>query len=249
MHKFSLIENALDSLNHAILHLNDSTEIKIGDYKRVILDLAHVAELLFKERLRMIHPAFVFTNIDKYPSQNAHTVSAIDALIRLQKIANVEFNSEDNAALKTIIKIRNEIEHFEFSINENEARVVIGNVLVFLFKFASDEIGLDWTDRRIHDSSWRKLNEFAEFYEAQLSYLNEKLAEGMIQTQDCPLCHNDTFDMDSETCVLCGFQDEVKICDECNTPYIAYEVMNEEAGLCPTCEWEADRLNSILEKD
>ncbi len=69
MLKFSLVENALDSLEHA----ND--DLQTGDYKRVILDLAHAAELLLKERLRIIHPAFVLSNIDKYPSQHAHTVN------------------------------------------------------------------------------------------------------------------------------------------------------------------------------
>lgn len=98
MHKFTLVENALDSIEHAIEHLNKPSGLEKGDYKRVILDLSHVAELLLKERLRIVHPAFVLSNIDKYPSSTAHTVSATDALKRLQKIGNVEF--------KTRIKLR-----------------------------------------------------------------------------------------------------------------------------------------------
>lgn len=248
MHKFSLIENALDSLEHAIVHLNEPNGLKKGDYKRVILDLSHVAELLFKERLRMVHPAFVLSNVDKYPSTTAHTISAADALTRLQKIGNVEFKDEDQAALKTIREKRNEIEHYEFSISEKEARVVIGNVLVFIFRFATDEVSLDWADRRINDPSWSKLNEFAEFYEAQRTYITETLWDSDIPTQDCPICRNDTFDLESEACVLCGHREEVLECVVCKASYLYSDVEYEEAGLCPKCEWEDGYASANFEK-
>lgn len=92
--KFTLIENALDSLEHAISHLNSMpNEAGPGAFKRIILDLAHVAELLFKQKLGQIHPTFILANVDKYPSTTtttANTVSAADAIMRLQRIGNVE---------------------------------------------------------------------------------------------------------------------------------------------------------------
>lgn len=249
MHQFTLIENALDSLEHAILHLNEPAGLRKGDYKRVILDLSHVAELLFKERLRMVHPAFVLSNVDKYPSTSAHTIGAAEALQRLQKIGGVEFKDEDQSALKTIREKRNEIEHYEFSISEKEARVVIGNVLVFIFRFSCDEIGLDWADRRLNDKSWSKLNEFAEFYEAQRAYIMDTLSDSMILTQDCPMCHNDTFDLESEVCLLCGHREEVLECRICKSSYLYSDVeYDEEAGLCPKCEWEDGYAAANFEK-
>lgn len=248
MHKFTLIENALDSLEHAIIHLNDPSGLRKGDYKRVILDLSHVAELLFKERLRMIHPAFVLCDVDKYPSTTAHTVSAADALKRLQKIGGVEFKNEDQSALKTIREKRNEIEHYEFFISEKEARVVIGNVLVFLFRFSGDEIGLDWAVRRINDPSWSKLNEFAEFYELQRAYIEETLNESMIPTLYCPTCRNDTFDIESGVCVLCGHCEVVLICKVCKAEYLDSDVELKEAGLCPKCEYEDGYASANCEK-
>ncbi len=248
MHQYTLIENAQDSLEHAILHLNEPRELRIGDYKRVILDLSHVAELLFKERLRMIHPAFVLSNVDKYPSTTANTVGAAEALQRLQKIGEVEFRNEDQAALRTIREKRNEIEHYAFSISEKEARVVIGNVLVFIFRFACDEVALDWADRRINDPAWSKLNEFAEFYEAQRTHIMDTLSDSMIPTQDCPMCHNDTFDLESEFCVLCGHREEVLECRICKASYLYSEVEYEDAGLCPKCEWEDGYAAATFEK-
>ena len=248
MHQFTLIENALDSLEHAIVHLSNPGELKKGDYKRVILDLSHAAELLFKERLRTIHPAFVLSNVDKYPSITAHTVWAAEALQRLQKIGGVKFKDEDRAALKTIREKRNEIEHYEFSISEKEARVVIGNVLVFIFRFSCDEVGLDWADRRINDPAWSKLNEFAEFYEAQRTHIMDTLLDSMIPTHDCPVCHNDTFDLESEVCILCGHREEVQECRVCEVSYLYSDVEYEDAGLCPKCEWEDGYAAANFEK-
>ena len=96
MHKLTLIENARDSLEHAIDHMvGQARWTTTGDYKRIILDLSHASELLFKERLKRIHPSLIFTNVDKYPSPDAHTVSSELALSRLQKIGEVSFFRKD----------------------------------------------------------------------------------------------------------------------------------------------------------
>jgi hypothetical protein len=248
MHKFNLIENALDSLEHAIVHLTKSNGLEKGDYKRVILDLSHVAELLFKERLKMIHPAFVLSDIDKFPSLNAHTVGAEEAIKRLQKIGGIEFREEDKAALKIIREKRNQIEHYEFDLSEIEARVVIGNVLVFIFRFSCDEVGLDWADRRLNDSTWRKLNEYAEFYEAQRAHILEVLFDSELPIEECPMCHNETFDLESEVCVLCGHREEVLTCSICKSNYLYSNVKYEEAGLCPKCEYEDGYAVTHFEK-
>jgi hypothetical protein len=248
MHKFNLIENALESLEHAIAHLAEPRSLKMSDHKRVILDLSHVAELLFKERLRMIHPAFVLSNIDKYPSKTAHTVCAAEALQRLVKIGNIEFGDEDQAALKTIREKRNEIEHYEFQISDTESRLVIGNVLVFIFKFACDEVGLDWASRRIDDPNWAKLNEFAEFFESQRRTIIKQLQGSGLPTQDCPVCRNDTFDLESEVCVLCGHREEVLQCVQCNADYLYSDAEYEDAGLCPKCEWKDGYAAAYCEK-
>lgn len=236
-HDFTLVENALDSLEHAIDHLSQSVNLSKGDYKRVILDLSHVAELLFKERLLRIHPAFVLSDVDKYPSKTAHSVGAEHALKRLIKIGNVEFRSEDESALKTIREKRNEIEHFEFTINEKESRIVIGSVLVFLFRFALDELSLDWASRRIEDPAWAKLNEFTEFFESQKSSVLAQLEGSGIPIHDCPACRNETFDIDGEVCVLCGHRENVLSCKQCRNGFLISDIEHDEPALCPKCEW------------
>ncbi|MGL6365629.1 hypothetical protein ACSZMZ_07205 [Aeromonas veronii] len=144
MHKFNLIENANDSLEHAIKHMGPIEQNSIGDWKRIIVDFSHVVELLFKEKLRQIHPAFVLDNIDKYPSNDAFTVGAEKAFKRLKSIGGINFSKEDESAINMARNKRNEIEHYEFSISENEAKVLVGQVLSFIFKFSEEHLSLDW---------------------------------------------------------------------------------------------------------
>ncbi len=180
MHKFNLIENALDSLEHAIEHLNSiNKDDRVGTFKRVILDLSHTEELLFKERLRRIHPAFVLSDVDKYPSSAAHTVTAAEALKRLQRIGGIEFEDADQSALKTIREKRNEIKHYEFEINEGEAKVIIGNVLSFIFRFSCDELDLDWAIRRLCNSLNRR--SYPIFFSSHFIFLVCMFTQSFVQ--------------------------------------------------------------------
>lgn len=239
MQKFTLIENARDSLEHAIDHIVSTEISNVNNYKRIILDLSHVAELLFKEKLRNIHPAFVFSNVDKYPVANAHTVSAEVALARLKTIGGVEFEDSDSSALKVIRDKRNEIEHFEFKINDKEAQIVIGNVLCFIFRFSCDELNLDWANERLTNPKWAKLIKYTEFYKAQLAHISKTIEGSGIYVIDCPTCRNETFDVEAEVCLLCGHKEDVLLCRVCKNSYLFSTVeYGEEAGLCPKCEYE-----------
>ncbi|KKN50602.1 hypothetical protein LCGC14_0631240 [marine sediment metagenome] len=101
MHNFNLVENAKDSLHHAIEHMGPVNSNSSGDWKRIIVDLAHVLELLFKEKLRQIHPAFVFKDVDKYNSSKAFTVSADLAVQRLEKIGKIVFSEGDKKEIRS----------------------------------------------------------------------------------------------------------------------------------------------------
>lgn len=83
--EFNLIENAIDPLERAIdlLAWDDETN-DARRLKQAILGVSHGVELLLKERLRRVHPALVWENVDKYPNLSARTVGVEGALSRLQ---------------------------------------------------------------------------------------------------------------------------------------------------------------------
>ena len=237
MHKFNLVENAKDSLNHAIEHLGPVNKNTTGDWKRIIVDLAHVVELLVKERLKRVHPAFVFQNIDKYPSNKAFTVGAELAFQRLQKIGNVQFTESDSNAVKAAREKRNEIEHFEFVIDNHEAKVLVGQVLSFILKFAEDELDLEWSSLYFKGGKWWILYEYKEFYNSLQSSVQQKIDDNEIPVIECTSCHNESFNLDTEECLICGHTEEVLDCKWCNSPYIFSSCeYGEEAELCPDCE-------------
>lgn len=90
--EFDLLNNAKDSLRQAV-ELIATKEIG-SDHARLkhaIKASAHCIELLLKERLRLINPAFVWENVDRYPSLEARTVTVDTAISRLKSIGNVQF--------------------------------------------------------------------------------------------------------------------------------------------------------------
>ena len=248
MHKFNLVENAQDSLSHAIEHIRPVNKNSTGDWKRIIVDLAHVIELLVKEKLRRVHPAFVFNNIDKYPSSDAYTVGAELAFVRLQKIGNVKFSESDIKAVKSAREKRNEIEHFEFSIENSEAKVLVGQALSFILRFAEKELELEWNSLCFEGGKWWVLYEYKEFYESLQVSVNERLAGGEFALIECTSCHNETFDLDEECCHLCGHKEDVLECVVCKDDYLYSAVEYEEAGLCKKCEWEDGYASANHEK-
>lgn len=249
MNKFSLIENANDSLEHAIQHMGPINQNNVGDWKRIIVDIAHVVELLFKESLRRAHPAFVFENIDKYPSNDAFTVGAEKALKRVQTICNIQLSKAELNAVDTARKKRNEIEHYEFSITEQEAKAIVGQVLSFIFSFADEHLELNWREAHLREGNWYILRQYTEFYEDLLRKAQEKIDSDEIYTIKCTSCNNETFDVDEEKCLACGHREEVLECRWCKEPYVFSSCdYGEEAELCPSCEWKDGYASANFEK-
>lgn len=249
MHKFNLIENANDSLEHALQHMGPVNKNNAGDWKRIIVDIAHTIELLFKERLRQEHPAFVFDNIDKYPSNDAFTVGAEKALKRIQTICNINFSKDELSAIDTARKKRNEIEHFEFSIAEHEAKSIVGQVLSFIFSFSDEHLKLEWKSTHLQDGKWWILRQYSEFYEDLLRKAQQIIDSDEIYVIGCTSCHNETFDVNEEKCLICGRSEEVLACTWCKEPYIFSSChYDKEAELCPSCEWKDGYASANFEK-
>ena len=237
MHNFNLVENAKDSLGHAIEHLRPVNQNTTGDWKRIVSDLAHVIELLIKEKLRRIHPAFVFKNVDQYTSKDAYTIGAELALVRLQKVGGIRFSEAEIKAVKVAREKRNEIEHFEFSIENHEAKVLVGQALSFILKFAEEELGLEWNVLCFRGEKWRVLSQYKEFYDSLKVSVEEKIKIREIPVIECTSCLSEAFEVDSGECLLCGHKEEVLECSWCSDIYIYSSCEYDQvAELCPSCE-------------
>lgn len=202
--KLDLLNNAKDSLRHAVDILAWDDTPRSNKYKQAILSVFHCAELLLKERLQRVNGALVWENVDKFPSLDARTVTVQTALSRLERIGEVTISEEDQKKLLECLKLRNAIQHFEVKIEEKVARAMLGKVLSFVFDFAEKELKLDLRKEFTDDDTWAMLvAQFDEFANEHGPKVASKYFGAGALRADCPICGQDTVDMDNEHCVLC----------------------------------------------
>lgn len=204
--EFDLLNNARDSIRQAVelLALKDigSDHARL---KHAITASAHCIELLLKERLRRINPAFVWENVDKYPSLEARTVTVDTAIGRLKFIGNVGFSANDERNLKSLRTTRNAIEHYEWRASEKEAKVIVGNALSFAFAFAHDELKIDLAGDFKTDDTWKMLlEELYEFARSHGARLETRLRTRGEYPQCCDECGELTVPTRGGSCELCG---------------------------------------------
>lgn len=143
--EFDLMSNAIDSLERSIDLLAWSEECgEARRFKQAILNVSHGIELLLKERLRRVHPALIWENVDKYPSLSARTVGVDTAIVRLINIGGVIFSDEDISLIRSLRNKRNAIEHFSWSITANEANAIVGSALSFAVFFSKINLNYEF---------------------------------------------------------------------------------------------------------
>ncbi len=234
MHNFNLLENAADSLSHALEHLLPVKQSMAGDWKRVIRDIAHTIELLVKERLRIIHPAFLLNNIDKYPSTDAFTVGAELAFERLQKVGGLHFSDENKNAVKMARVKRNEIEHYQFNIDDDQAKILVGQGLSFIFSFTEEHLELDWKADHLKEEHWPLIREYTDLYIGLVAQAEARIENDHLYTLDCTCCGNDTYSHDYQRCLVCSMSEETIECSMCKNDFL-----ESSTGLqiCSDCEY------------
>ena len=212
--QFDLLANARDSLRQAVellalkeLGLISSDHARL---KHAITNAAHSVELLLKERLRQINPAFVWENVDKYPNLEARTVTVDTAISRLKNIGGVKFTDNDEKNLRSLRTTRNAIEHYEWSTTEKEARVIVGNALSFAFSFAAEHLDTDLSADFKQDDTWRSLiEELYDFVRAHGARIEAKLRAKGEYPSCCDACGELTVPMRGGSCELCGHWQDV----------------------------------------
>ena len=202
--KFDLISNAKSSLEHAVEHLTSSDGFEDKDVKHCIKDIAHAVELFVKERIRRVHPAFVWQNVDHYPSSEGYKINSTTAIKRLEKIAGVILGEDERKTIEACKKLRDSIEHYEFELHTKEAKNIIGRMLAFIFGFTKKHLSLDLEQEFKKDDRWKNLLDVYEFWEAQSQLLEKQFESEGKPVRDCPGCGANTFLFESCECALCG---------------------------------------------
>ncbi|MED4508401.1 hypothetical protein [Bacillus licheniformis] len=127
--KFSLLDNAVDSLRSTFISLGKITELIDGQdhhIKDAILSLNHANELLFKYLLKKDREYLVFKDLNSYMkakedmkkrdkknifevAPNLQTVGFSEAIKRLELLCDIEVPEKLKKSLMYLNKKRNEI--------------------------------------------------------------------------------------------------------------------------------------------
>ncbi len=204
--QFDLLTNATDSISYAIELLawpdirNDERRMK-----QAILSISQGVELLLKERLRRIHPAFMFEDVDKFPSLDARTVGAERALMRLKSISGYLVRDSDAQLMRDLRRTRNAIEHAEWHTTLAEAKAIVGAALSFAIDFAKSELDRDLSYEFRREDTWGQLlTELHEFAAAHARRLAANAGVDQVNMMTCDVCHHETLDRLEQSCPLCG---------------------------------------------
>jgi hypothetical protein len=224
--RFDLIGNALDSFLHAVKHLTgrEGDNKGPGDLKRAVRDTVHAIELLLKERLRRVHPAFIWVKVDDY-GKDANTVGMDDALKRLTALEGIALTDEQAQVVRSARHLRNQIEHFEFEISAEKAKIVVGSLLSFVFEFADehlppgDDPRLDLVGQLRRNELWKDLRQVTDYFAVHARRVNERLRKEGRTILTCRSCSAETFSDEEGKCRLCGETGGERIsCQECGQP-------------------------------
>lgn len=214
--RFDLLENAKDSLSHAVEHLiNDGSQPSAGDYKRAISDLFHEVELLLKERVKRIHPAFLWKKVEEFGDLDKQTIGVDDAVKRLLVIGKIKLSEKSESTIKRCKRIRNSIEHHSFEISSKEANAIIGSILSFIFIFSENHLNLDLESDFRKDDRWQCLTEIYEFFDEHSKAIETRLSENHVWALDCPYCGAITFNTNEAACEMCDHRDTLMECYSC----------------------------------
>jgi hypothetical protein len=212
--RFSMLENALHSLERSLRHAGDA-ENYIREWKFGILLLIQAIELVFKELLFRSHPVLIYKDIDT----RKNTVSFMIALKRLQNICGVNLSDNDIRAIKTAVNWRNQLMHYEFSVNSLHAHSVYYKLIAFLMEFY-EKIFDRPLRNDLSDDVWNQVLQIEAFIKDAMDRIKDRINDKNIESSlvwQCSNCGQDAFVVqDGENiCYLCGYTDDVICCEDC----------------------------------
>jgi Zn finger protein HypA/HybF involved in hydrogenase expression len=223
--EFTLLENSYNFLNFS-LHQAIEAEVNPEKWKYAILHLVQAIELILKERLRQEHPALIFRDVDKQKD----TVSLEYAASRLQKISRIEFDKSDLDTVWLATNFRNQIVHYEFSIEILEIKSIYSKLIGFFQSFLLKQFKIS-LDSIISKEIWGKAIIIIEYVNELLKRAEERFKNESIDEKwifECPKCHQYSFVIqdDINTCYVCGHVDQMEKCDWCEDYFYIYDLQS-----------------------
>ncbi|WP_413479243.1 hypothetical protein [Serratia proteamaculans] len=251
MVKFSLLENALDSVETGLEHFYKAArENRNRDHKRCLLDLFQGAELLLKATLTRLDDTLIFeqwsikkvcgarqpTEQDLYRCKSVAIAGLIELL---EKHYPHSFEKNSLSLLNTLALERNKIQHFAIEISPETLAMMLRELYRTVYKPAFAILQSDDTELTTYDSD---IKEKIVKFERQFLDID---VEDEYHLAMCPVCESwshfilyrgESFPVETY-CTCCEFRlenlrpEDHHFCPECDWPAVVY-VPKHQAGAC-----------------
>ena len=216
-HGLDLLGNAIDSLNEGLRQYESAKGANIRSYKFAVLHFAHALELLLKYGVAKQHPLLVYRNPATTRIANEQTIGLSEAIAILTN-AGITLEKRLVDDLTWLKRLRNQIEHYSFSMDVGEVRATLGRIIR-----ASQTLA---TAAGIKDLRGRIDRDCEYTYERLLDAYDERLAAAAqaafeeMQSQDllfCGICGEPTAVPRDNLihCHFCGHDDHIDECVIC----------------------------------
>ena len=144
-HRLDLLNNSISYLKEAVSYAQQSP-VETNHWKFAILHVVQAMELAFKERLRRIHPIFIYESVDR----SEKTLTVRGALNRLcnPEIGNISITDVEKGKIEKAVKLRNELTHFEFNHSHDQIELRFAEIFSFMIFFYRNHWSRYWNIHR-----------------------------------------------------------------------------------------------------
>lgn len=240
MLKLNLLENAISSLDEALIKYELGENGNAKAYKFAVLHMAHFIELIFKHHIASKHPLLIYKSPFSQKLDRNMTITLWDAINFINNESSNTISSELRTDLEWLKRLRNEIEHHEFTTEVPDVRMTIGRLFRSVLEFLEGYTDLN-IEAMVPESTLATFKTLSDEYAFHLKDALRKAEEyeraNPIDYRDgdpdahpprlvCENCGNETMiqDTSSETrykCLFCDNEEGDELpanCDNCGAP-------------------------------
>lgn len=241
MLKLDLLENAISSLDEALLKFNAGRMGEAKAFKFCILHFSHFLELILKYYVTQAHPLLIYKNpFAKNLGDDAFTIGLPDA-VQFLKNEGRELPKRFSDDLEWLKRLRNQIEHHKFEMDVSEVEETIGRLMNAFHEFDELNENIDLS-QYVSKRNYDIFHELANTYVGRLARAEEEVriskkkvyeglrpkeySEASFQVLHCPECGHRPLITNPESrtgsrCTFCGNEESEEIeasCGICGVP-------------------------------
>lgn len=241
MLKLDLLENAISSLDEALVKFTAGRAGDANAYKFCILHFSHFLELILKYYVTQAHPLLIYKNpFAKNLNDDAFTIGLPEA-VQFLKNEGRDLPKNFIEDLDWLKRLRNQIEHHKFEMDVEEVEEAVGRLMNAFHEFDELNENIDLA-QHVSKKNYAIFHELANTYigrvakaESAANEAEKKAYEGLRPKEysearfaryRCPECGHDTLITNSESgtgfrCTFCENEESEEIetpCGICGVP-------------------------------